>query len=88
MSKPNPNERITEILEMCVNTIGVAPHLLYHSDEEKKVLKENAIPNATQSLLELFAEVIPEKKDEKYGLISRNAGYNQAIDEMRAKVGL
>lgn len=51
-------DKLDEILEECVNTIGVAHYLLYHSDEEKKRLQDSAIPHAKQAIQTLIGEAV------------------------------
>jgi hypothetical protein len=112
ISKPNPNERIAEILLALCDVLGqeydgASPEtklgkewcerINYSYQEGDTFEFDDAVKLATAQILELIAEVIPEKKPI---LVDRNhhltnvgnhkrgywGGYNLAIDEMRAKL--
>lgn len=83
------SDELGAILEILVNTVGVAPHLLYHSDEEKEQMIADAIPNAIRQIEDFYRNKIPEKRKglPSYDGWSMSAinGYNQAIDEITAQ---
>ena len=75
---PNPNERIKQILE----------NFAIRYNRELDYPNSEAYQSATAQILELIAEVIPEKRNVAEYHRKDVEPYNQAIDEMRARVGI